>query len=268
MIQRFFSLFLPLVLIAPAVAVAATPEPEEIVDRMIAAAGGKAFAKLGVIELEIEEEETMSDGTQSKKAYTAYADTSNLMNLRLEMLGGVVLGRFGDEAWATKDGTLDERRQTPYMANGALNQRLFPLLLPFSLKMDGVRITGVEETSWEGRDAWVLTLPFIKGFFTSPVLNTTWHLIVARDDASILAVEFVPSAEFLKVETEGIRYRILKYQDVEGAQVPAWFLLDGISVDRRESGHVRVTKIKTLVRGPWEPALFMHPKRLEAFEEN
>ncbi len=268
MIQRASSLLLSFVLTAPAVAVAATPEPQEIVDRMIAAAGGEAFAKLGVIELEVEEEETMSDGTQSKRAYTAYADTSNLKNLRLEMPGNVVLGRFGDEAWATRGGILDDRRQTPHMAKGTLNQRLFPLLLPFSLKMDGVRVTGVEETSWEGRDAWVLSLPFLKGFFTSPVLNTTWQLIVARDDASILAVEFVPSAEFRKVENEGIRYRILKYQDVEGAHVASWFLLDGISVNRRESGHVRVTKIETSVRGPWEPALFMHPKRLEAFEEN
>jgi len=268
MSRRYLFLLLFLTLAVPAVGGAATPTPDEIVDRMIAAVGGDAFADLGVVELEISEEETQNDGTQLNRFYPAYVDAGTLKNFRLELPGNVVLGRFGDAAWATRDGVPDERPQTPRMVTGTLNQRLFPLLLPFSLKMEGVRVSKVEETTWEGRDAWLLFLPIPKDFFSSPVLNTTWEIIVAKDDASILAIEFVPSPEYRKVQMEGIRYRILKYDDLQGAKVGSWFLLNGISVNRQESGHVRVTKVKWSVRGPWEPALFMNPKELEAFDED
>ncbi len=251
----------------PVVGGAAAPTAGEIVDRMIAAAGGQSFANLGVVELAISEEETKNDGSQLKRTYTAYVDAGTLKNLRLELPGNVVLGQFGDGLWATKDGVLDGRPQTPRMVAGTLNQRLFPLLLPFSLKMEGVSISTVQETSWEGRDAWLLSLSFSKGFFSSPVLNTTWETVVAKDDASILAVEFVPSPEYRKVQTEGIRYQILKFQKLGGANLGSWFLLNGISVNRQESGHVRVTKVAWSVRGPWEPALFMNPKELEVFDE-
>ena len=40
---------------------------------------------------------------------------------------------------------------------------------------------------------WVLAIPFRKGFFVSPVLTTTWFMVVAQDYYSILAFEFVPS---------------------------------------------------------------------------
>ena len=268
MLRRFLFLLLSLTLAVPSVGGAATPTAEEIVDCMIAAAGGEALADLGVVQLEISEEETKNDGTQLKRSYTAYEDAGTLKNFRLELPGNVVLGRFVDSLWATRDGVLDERPQTARMVRGTLNQRLFPLLLPFSLKMEGVRISKVEETTWEGRNAWLLFVPIPKDFFSSPVLNTTWQIFVAKDDASILAAEFVPSSEYRKVEMEGIRYRILKYEELQGAKVGSWFLLNGISVNRQESGHVRVTKVKWSVRGPWEPALFMNPKELEAFDED
>ena len=268
MIQRGFFLVLLVNLAVASVALAADPEPQEIVDRMIAAAGGNAFSKVGVVALGVREEETRSDGSQTARNYTAYVDTTNLRNLRLEMPGNVVIARFGDVSWATTKGKLDERRQTSFMARGTLNQRLFPLLMPFSLKMEGVRVTKAAEANWEGRDAWVLAVDFAKNFFTSPVLNTTWHLVVAKDDFSILSLEFVPSVEFQKVEREGIRYRILKHEDVEGAQIATWFLLNGINAQRQESGHVRVSKVTPTVRGPWEPALFMHPNELAKLEED
>lgn len=268
MIKRGFLMILLINLAVASVAAAADPEPQEIVAQMIAAAGGDSFSKLGVVALGVREEETRSDGSQTARNYTAYVDTTNLRNLRLEMPGNVVIARFGEVAWATTKGQVDERRQTSFMARGTLNQRLFPLLMPFSLKMDGVRVTKVAEASWEGRDAWVLAVEFTKNFFTSPVLNTTWHLIVAKDDSSILSLEFVPSVEFQKVEREGIRYRILQHEDVGGAQIATWFLLNGINAQRQESGHVRVSKVTPTVRGPWEPALFMHPDELAKLEED
>ena len=44
------------------------PDPKEILEKMIAAAGGEAFSQLGVLRLEVhEEEQTRNDGTQSTK---------------------------------------------------------------------------------------------------------------------------------------------------------------------------------------------------------
>ena len=38
-----------------------------------------------------------------------------------------------------------------------------------------------------------LGIPFAKGFFVSPVMETTWILVVAKDDYSILSLEFAPA---------------------------------------------------------------------------
>jgi len=268
MIQRILGLVLPAILVVPAAVGAATPIPQEIVDRMIEAVGGEAaFSGLGVLELVVSEEETRNDGTSSKSEYTLYVDSSDLSNLRKEFPGNVIIGRSGADGWATNDGVLDDRRQTPYMARGTLNQAAFPLLLPFSLRMEGVWVKEVGEIEWDGRDAWVLSLPFAKGFFTSAIMTTTWAVVVAKDDYSILAVNFVPSPEYRKVQKEGIRYRILKTTDLNGVQIPAQLLLVGVNPQGQESGHVRVTKIRASVRGPWEPTLFMNPRKLEELEE-
>ncbi len=267
MFQRFVKIFLLIILVGPGLATGETPEPAEIVDRMIAAVGGEEFAAIGVLEFVVSEEETHNDGTSTVKNYKAFVDTKNVDNLRAELEGNVVIAKTNQDAWAVINGKQDERRQTPYMARGTLRQRLFPLLLPYSLKMEGVWIKEVGETTWDGRESWVLTIPFAKGFFTSAVLNTTWRMVVAKDDYSILSAEFVPSAEFRNVQKEGIRYRTLKYDTIEGARIPSQVLLIGIDVEGRESGHVRVTKLAPTVRGPFEPTLFIDPRRLAAMEE-
>jgi hypothetical protein len=139
--------------------------------------------------------------------------------------------------------------------------------MPYSLKMDGVWVEEVRETTFDGRDVWVLAIPFSKGFFVSPVLTTTWFMVVAQDDYSILAFEFVPSVEYRKVSPVGIRYRILKLQELEGAKIAEQVLSVGISVQGQESGLVRVTKNRASVR-LWEPSLFLSPAQLEALEED
>jgi hypothetical protein len=189
-----------------------------------------------------------------------------LGSMRLELDGGIVLGRHGGVAWATAGGVFDERPQTPYMANGTINQSIFPLLLPYTLKMDGVWISEVGEITWEDREAWTLIIPITKGFFVSPVLTTTWRVIVAKDDYSILAADFLPPFELRNVEPLGMRYRTLKYDDVAGAKIPSQVLAVGINLEGYESGANRITRITPRDYGPWEAGLFISPMMLEAIE--
>ena len=267
MIRRVCPLLFALVLAIPPAAFGESPDPKEIVERMIAAAGGEAFSQLGVLRLEVHEEQTRNDGVQSTKDYTLVVDTGNFANLRVEYPNGTVVGANATGGWGVENGVQDDRPQTPTMARKILNLAAFPLLMPYSLKMDGVWVQEVRESTLEGRDVWVLAIPFSKGFFVSPVLTTTWFMVVAQDDYSILAFEFVPSVEYRKVSPVGVRYRTLKIQEVEGAKIAEQILSVGISPQGQESGLVRVTKSKASVR-LWEPSLFLSPSQLEALEED
>ena len=266
MYRHVLNVLLAVLLVAPALLSAETPEPGEILDRMIAAAGGESFAKIGVLKLEVRQEETHNDGTGTTRTYTAYVDTANLENQRIEYPGDVIVAHHGAGGWSTKGGKLDDRPQTSSMAETALNQALFPLLLPHSLKMEGVWVKEVRETTLDGRKVWVLLMPFAKGFFTSPVMTTTWMMVVAQDDYSILVYEFIPPVQYQDVSPMGIRYRILKQQEVEGATLTEQLLLIGINADGVESGANRVTKIKASTV-PWDAALFLSPAQLEALEQ-
>jgi hypothetical protein len=267
MILRVCPLLFALVLAIPPAAFGESPGPKEIVDRMIAAAGGETFSQLGVLKLEVHEEQTRNDGTQTAKNYVLMVDTANLANLRMEYPNGTVVGASAAGGWGVENGVQDDRVQTPVMARKILNQTTFPLLMPYSLKMDGVWVSEARESTLDGRDVWVLAIPIGKGFFVSPVLTTTWLMVVAQDDYSILAFEFLPPVEFRKVSPVGVRYRILKLQEVEGAKIAEQILSVGISPQGQESGLVRVTKSKASVRH-WEPSLFLSPAQLEALEED
>jgi len=265
MTLRFAGLVLSAVIAFPATAAGETPSAQEIVDRVIAAADGEAFSKLGVLKLEVEQEETRSDGTSTKRAYTAYIDTAHLENMRMEYPVEVVVAHHGAGGWSTTNGIMDDRPQTSLIAGKTLNQTLFPLLLPHSLRMEGVRVSEVREMTLEGRKVWAIALPFVKGFFFSPFLTTTWIMVVAQDDYSILSIEFVPPVQYRDVSPTGIRYRILKRQEVGGVDLAEQVLLIGINPAGMESGANRVTKIQSSAV-PWDTALFLSPIELEALE--
>lgn len=236
------------------------PEPGEVVERMIEASGGEdAFRQLGLLKLDVTEEETRMDGSQESRAYQIFVDTSDLARQRRDD-PAFTIAMNEATAWAIVGGTLDERKQTPYRVRTTLNQSTFILLLPFSLEMEGVWPKEIEETVWEGREAWHLKLPFAKGFFATPVMTTTWDLYVAKDDYSILALSFVPPVELQKVEVTGIRYRIVKHADVDDVKIPSQIVSIGTNVEGTESGAFRVTTIEPEVYGPSDPALFAIPE--------
>jgi hypothetical protein len=267
MYRRVLSIVIPLTLIASAGAADEVLQPQQILDRMLAAAGGEAFAKLGILELDVAVEETRNDGTRSVRNFKALVDTSNLSNLRMELPDNVVVVTSARGGWSTTDGVLDDRPQVPRLAKLTINQSLFPLLLPYSLQMEGVWLKEVRETTLDGRDVWVISMPFAKGFFANPVMDTTWILVVAKDDYSIVSLDFAPSPALADVAPVGVRYRILKRKEMEGAKVAEQVLAIGINSQYQESGANRITKITPQVR-PWDPTLFLSPAQLEALEED
>ena len=256
-------------LLVPAALPAAPPEAAVLLEGMLQAAGGlQAFRDFGVIEIALAEEETAADGTQHTKQSTAFVDARTLSNMRLDLPGEVVVARNGANGWSTRAGVPDDRPQGSRMAVGTLNQRLFPLLLPFTATMDGVQLGAVNETSFEGQPAWRVAVTFPQGFFIAPSMATTWHLHIRKDTGALLAAEFLPPPAVRDVRSEGIRYRVLKQATIgSGAQVPVQVLLDGIDLNGSPTGHVRVTKMQVTVRGPFDPSLFLHPRELEALED-
>ncbi len=249
-----------------AVAVAADdPTPATVVERMIEAAGGRdAFTRLGVLELTIDQEETLSDGERIASSHTCYVLSSDLDTARINLSDTVVVASHDGKGWATNGGEPDTRPQTPRMAVGTIHQKIFPLLLPFSLALEGAHVNEVVAATFEDQPVWQLTVVFDRLFFVSPSMNTDWRLTVRRSDHTLLAAEFLPPIEFRKVTTEGVRYRYLQQAPIDGVRLPTQILLDGIDFDRIENGHVRVTKMKSSIRGPFDPELFVDPRRLEA----
>ena len=255
-------------LLGPQVAIAVDdPSPEAVVEQMLDSAGGNdEFARLGVLELVIDQEETLSDGERISTHFVAYTIGSDLDTARIALSDTVVVASHDGKGWATSDGELDTRPQTPRMAVGTIHQKLFPLLLPFSIAMGGVHVNKVVPSTFEDQPVWLLTVVFDRNFFVSPSMNTEWLLTVRRSDHTLVAAEFLPPVEFRKVTTEGVRYRYLRHATIDGVRLPTQVLLDGIDFDRVENGHVRVTKIKPSIRGPFDPELFVDPRKLEILE--
>ncbi len=247
--------------------VLATPSGEALVDLAIAAQGGEtAFSKLGILQLEMSEQENLLSGEINKRASRAFVDSSNLTNLRLELGKDVVVARSGADGWALVQGKLDERIQSPRRALATTNQKLIPILLPFSLKGDGINYSNIIESSFGGEKSWLMTVNFVPNFFTSPSMNTAWRLHFSQESRKLLAAEVFPPAEYAKVLSEGMRYTVLRYKKINDVDLPAEILVDGIDANGIETGHTRIIRLETSIRGPFEPALFMHPTKLEALE--
>jgi len=152
------------------------------------------------------------------------------------------------------------------MASGMVNAKLFPVLLPFTLKAKGVALTSVEPVSWDGTPAWQLTVTFERGFFASPLMGEPWTVVISRSDHRVLAAEFHPPADFSQVSAEGVRYRPLKLTKVGGIRLPSQLLVIGVDANGAERGHVRITKLTYEAR-PADPTLYVNPTRLKALDQ-
>jgi hypothetical protein len=242
---------------------AETPSAKAIIDLAVEAAEiDSTLATQDVMRAAIRQEETTSDGNSTTRDLTAIFHGANLDNVRLELGGGVSLVLNGATGWATIRGELDSRAQAERIAPGTLRQTLFPLLFPFSLRLEGVQLGAVTEESFDSTPVWAVEAGFAPGFFAAPTMSTTWKIFISRQDHLVLGAEFLPPEEFRQARGEGVRYRILKREVVDGIQLPTQVLLDGIDFNGMENGHVRVTKLAFSTVGPFDPAVFMHPDAL------
>jgi hypothetical protein len=234
---------------------------------MLKAAGGlDGFRKLTVLDIDYVNEETTKQGKASKTPYSAYVSAVDLQSLRVEMPGDIVIVRNGDSGWATMKGALDTRPQTPVMARSTAHFHLVPLLLPFSLTMDGARLFDVEPDTFEGEPVWRMKLQFGHRFFNNPVMDTEWTLFASRKDGSFVAAEYVPPGEYTNIPTEGMRIRYTKIQTVGGVQLPSQALLEGLDTNGVPNGHVAIFSVK-IASAPWDSELFIDPETLESMEE-
>lgn len=246
---------------------AESPTAETVVEKAVTAAeDGSTMADHDMIRMSIRQEETAADGTTEHSEFTALVHGDALQNTRVELSQGVSLVLNDRTGWALIRGQLDTRPQTPRMAAGTIRQQLFPLLMPFSLRMDGVRLGLVTEGTFDGTPAWVIEITFEPDFFAAPSMITTWHVFIDRETDRVLGAEYLPADEFRSIRDEGIRYRYLKRQNVGGINLAAQVLLDGIDLNGVENGHVRVTKISAQTVGPLDLALFVSPEASERMD--
>ncbi|MCU0302695.1 MAG: hypothetical protein MUC56_01375 [Thermoanaerobaculales bacterium] len=268
MISRTTALSLTVGLVVVAgQAAAAAPSAEELVSRAVAAAEtATTMDQHDMIRAAIRQEETASDGTAQVRDLTAIFHGRRLDSIRLELDGGVSLALDNGDGWAMIRGELDSRPQTPRMAGGTIRQTLFPLLMPFSLGMPGVELGAVTEGSFDGTPAWVLEIGFDADFFAAPSMVTTWKVFIGRTDHLVLGAEYLPAPDLREVRAEGIRYRVLGRQDVDGVSLPTQVLLDGIDLEGLPTGHVRVTKLSYLSAGPLDRSLFFNPAEAERLD--
>jgi hypothetical protein len=265
--HRFTMLLIASLVTVTGVTSAATPTAQDIVLQAVAAAEtGSTMADHDMIRIAIHQEETLSDGTSKATDTTAIVHGSGLANTRLILNQGVILALSGNTGWALIGGTPDTRPQTPRMAAGTIRQSLFPLLMPFSLHMQGVNLGAVTATTFDGTPAWQIEMIFDANFFASPAMLTPWRVFISRADHLVLGAEYLPIKEFLAVVDKGIRYRYLKRQEVDGINLAAQVLLDGIDINGVENGHVRVTKLTAETIGPLDLSLFINPDKAEAME--
>lgn len=258
--RSIIALLVTCLIAVPGLGIAETLAAETVVERAISATETKStLAQHDMLRLAIHDDETASDGTNKTRDLTAIVHGGHLENVRFELGGNISLVLNNNTGWAMIQGQVDTRPQTPRMAAGNIRQTIFPLMLPYSLRMDGVILGLVTEGSFDGTPAWVIEVSFRPDFFTAPSMLTTWKVFISRADNLVLGAEFLPPAEFHAVTDEGIRYRILKRQDVDGLNLPAQVLLDGIDLNGVENGHVKVTKISAQTVGPLDLALFINP---------
>jgi len=248
---------------------AAPPSPEQLVDDVVEAAGGHAaLAKLGTVRFGVEEQETLADGRQFQTLLDLTVYMPNPDNARLEFRNGATVVRNEGDSWALVKGELDERPQAARMSRGTVNQKVFPMLLPFSLEMDGVTLGEVRASTRKGRATWQAEIVIPPGFFLAPSMSGgSWALEVDQETSELLAVAVVPPETMQEVVDEGMRYTILRTTTVEGVRLPTQILMEGITVAGGPTGHNRIVTIEPEVIGAFDPTLFVNPERLEAIEE-
>jgi hypothetical protein len=216
----------------------------------------------------VSENEKLPDGTGNKTVFDAYVDTS-LMNSRIEWPKRVVTVRNGDTGWATVNGQLDKRQQTPRMVPAINHKKLMPLLLPFTLQMDGITLGETAAESQLGHTpAYRFPIKMRALFFDTPFISDQWQVFFAREDSRFLSAGYLPVEKYIDVQPEGMQYRVLETQEIQGVTLPKVVQVEGLDKNGRTNRHGRTAQITAEVLNEPNPALFIHPEKLKALEED
>jgi hypothetical protein len=255
------------VALAPLAQATAAEAPSELVAKACEAAGGlQAFAALGVLKMDISQVQTYADGSQDSLGYTAYVDTG-LGNSRVELPGEIVNVRNGDTGWAMVQGQPDRRQQTPRIAPGFNHERILPLLLPFSLNLEGVLFGGsVDEVVFAKKPVLKLSFTVPEMFFASPLMGLQWDVLVDPADHHLVAARFLPVEGFAEAKNEGLQIEIAETQSLGGVSIPKRVTMKGINSWGQATGMEREITITASVLDEPSPALFIRPDKLEAME--
>ena len=241
---------------------------QALINKLIAAATVRPVKRDGpVIKIDVREQETTSDGVAHKRSFTAWINPWSTVQRRLQLNPSVIIGFAGRRGWATIRGKEDRRPQTPMMASGTLNAKLFAYLLPFSLEEPGVAVTAVEKTRWQKKPVLKLRVEIPRNFFTSPIMNTEWSVIVDAKTLHVLVAQFLPPKKYLAIAAEGMRYEFLKHTAAAGLRVPTYVVIIALQgAEGIEAGHTAVDHI-TVTTQPYDPSLFLSPKELKRINE-
>jgi hypothetical protein len=260
------TLIVGLVLVA-ATAAAETPSAEAIIASAIdAAVDEDAPVRHEMIRAAVREEETTSDGKTNVREFSLLLYGEHLQSARLELDPDINVISHNGKGWATIHGQLDTRANAERLASGTVRQKIFPLILPFSLELGGLRPGKVTQTTFDDRPAWAVEVTFDQLFFASASMATPWTLYFDRENHRVLGAEFYPPEDLRGPGAEGVRYRILTREKIGDLSLPGQILLDGLDFNGIENGHVRVTKISYSDAGSFDPTLFIDPATLEKLD--
>jgi len=242
-------------------------DPNEVIDSAIQAAGGmQKFNALGTLKLEITETWTPPDGKEKSRKTTAYVDTS-LQNSRLELPKEIVIVRNGKKGWATFAGKPDTRPNTPRVAPGTCRQTLLPILLPFSLKMDGVKFTPPLPGTFQGLKSHRTIMKTEEFFFQAPEIPRAWEIFLPEDTSKAVTARYRPAEEFLQAFPEGKQYQVIDRVSVGGVLLPSKIEVLGVDTSGTTTRIFEKISVKyTVLKAP-DPALFLSPE-LRAKIEN
>lgn len=251
-------------------ALAATTAKSQADQAMAAWGGQQAFKSLGIMKFVVTESDSLPDGTQQSTTFTLYYDTETTQR-RLELPeGDVVIVSDHASGWATSGGQLDDRAQTSHLAPRFINNKLLPVILPFSMTLQGVGFPTQKQpqaTHFQGAPANRLDFSVPTNFFNTPLVNTRWAVFTGKDEHNYLGAEFLPVPGYEATKSQGMRFHVTKTTEIDGVRFCSEIAIDSIDSAGKPTGNRRTMKIRaSVVREP-SPALFLHPDTVRAIEE-
>ncbi len=261
-----FSVVLGLGLAAAATAGAQAQPPaptaDEVVARACDAAGGvAAFNSLGILGIAWKSEEVTQDGTVATKLRNTYFLAPGPVPGRFEYPeSNVVAADDGSGGWAILGGKPDKRLATSYLVKRSLATLLFPTLMPFSLRWEGVQLQEITAAQLNGRPVWRLTVVLPRSFFESPQVALTWTVFIDSATYAVVQAES-PFTDLGKgVTADGMRFRWREPVKVKGVTFYKEQRLTGLDEAGSEKSHSRVDRLQYHVMPASEAAkMFANP---------